>query len=357
MKHRVDGKKQLVTIIVDTAGDGGIIDILPDRTSETIKRRLLDAPNRSEVRNVTMDFTGPFRDIITGPIIVSGTRLPRQGNGKRARKLQPELFNAEEVIQLEELKAATQDGHPPLLENAKIVGDHFHFAQALEDSFDDVRIAVQKGMFKHFMAIEMAKYTAEELCTLGTEDSHAHAKAKAKEMATLEKSELFKRRRTFNLHPKKLVEEDDLKVVLHFVEEFPLLRAGYELKNAGLDILSRHKSPEQTEVSLDSWQAMAKKSMARKFFTPVINFIRNWRSEIIGYAEHNLSNARTESKVGLLKMRNRSGRGISFEVIRAIMIWSSAHRRNYRWPKCCDNGKPITARRLITYLDSEPMRG
>jgi hypothetical protein len=137
------------------------------------------------------------------------------------------------------------------------------------------------------------------------------------------------------------------------LEEFPLLKAGYELKDAGLDILDQQKTPEEIDTALTKWAVMAIASAAGTYFKTVLNFIRKWRPELIRFAEKHLSNAKTESKVGFLKLRNRLGRGVLFETIRAIMIWADAHRRNYRWPRCCGDDRSMTARRFIEYLDSQ----
>jgi hypothetical protein len=47
----------------------------------------------------------------------------------------------------------------------------------------------------------------------------------------------------------------------------------------------------------------------------------NWRPEIFAYFDHKATNAYTESLNGLVKHTNRMGRGYSFEVIRARILF------------------------------------
>jgi transposase len=50
--------------------------------------------------------------------------------------------------------------------------------------------------------------------------------------------------------------------------------------------------------------------------------MKNWRKEILNYFDHPITNVYTEAVNGVVKVENRMGRGYSFEVIRARILFS-----------------------------------
>jgi len=50
--------------------------------------------------------------------------------------------------------------------------------------------------------------------------------------------------------------------------------------------------------------------------------MKNWRKEILNYFDHPITNAYTEGVNGVAKVMNRMGRGYSFEVIRARVLFN-----------------------------------
>ena len=61
----------------------------------------------------------------------------------------------------------------------------------------------------------------------------------------------------------------------------------------------------------------------KKDFHELTRAMKNWRQEILNYFDHPITNAYTEAVNGVAKVENRMGRGYSFEVIRARILFSN----------------------------------
>lgn len=70
---------------------------------------------------------------------------------------------------------------------------------------------------------------------------------------------------------------------------------------------------------------MSKESAAA--FSDLVRAWDNWAPWILGYFDHPLTNAYTESLNNLIRVMNRLGRGYSFEALRAKILFSEgAHK-------------------------------
>jgi len=58
-------------------------------------------------------------------------------------------------------------------------------------------------------------------------------------------------------------------------------------------------------------------------FKPLLTATRNWRHEILAYFDYPISNGYTEALNGVAKVINRSGRGYSFDVLRARLLFKT----------------------------------
>jgi hypothetical protein len=67
-------------------------------------------------------------------------------------------------------------------------------------------------------------------------------------------------------------------------------------------------------------------------FKDLLTAMGNWRFEIFAYFDHRIINAHTEAMNGIAKLTNQIGRGYSFEVIRAKMIYGNGLIVNERRP-------------------------
>lgn len=103
----------------------------------------------------------------------------------------------------------------------------------------------------------------------------------------------------------------------------PTLATAYWAKERLYDIYKANSRAE-AEMLLDQWRASIPPEIAsvpRHDFKAVLTATKNWREEILAYFDNPITNGYTEAFNGLIKIMNRRGRGYSFEVIRARMLW------------------------------------
>jgi hypothetical protein len=113
------------------------------------------------------------------------------------------------------------------------------------------------------------------------------------------------------------VQETDLNYVVD---------AAYEIEPAGCPhcgfmIRYGHGTKEEAEKQYSDWQTKIPAD-GLFAFRPLLTAMQNWRNEIFAYFDHQATNAYTESLNGLMKLANRMGRGYSFEVIRARILYA-----------------------------------
>jgi len=58
--------------------------------------------------------------------------------------------------------------------------------------------------------------------------------------------------------------------------------------------------------------------------------MKNWRTEILAYFDHPITNAYTEALNGVAKTINRQGRGYTFEVLRARLLYGKGPLEPWR---------------------------
>lgn len=108
-----------------------------------------------------------------------------------------------------------------------------------------------------------------------------------------------------------------------WLDNEPEVAMAYHLKESFYDI---YDAPTREEAGrrLDAWQESVPARMKRgkKSFAPLLTATRNWREEILSFFDHPVSNGYTEALNGVAKVINRSGRGYSFEVLRARLLFS-----------------------------------
>jgi hypothetical protein len=73
-------------------------------------------------------------------------------------------------------------------------------------------------------------------------------------------------------------------------------------------------------------------------FHDIIRAYKNWHHEINNYFTHRVTNAYTESVNGLTRVVNRMGRGYSFKVLRARMLYSEGAKKR---------GKPTNYKKAL----------
>jgi transposase len=108
-----------------------------------------------------------------------------------------------------------------------------------------------------------------------------------------------------------------------WLDNEPAIKVAYDLKEAFYDI---YDAPTKKEAGarLDAWRDSVPVTMkkGKKSFAPLLTATKNWRNEILAFFDHPISNGYTEALNGVAKVINRQGRGYSFEVLRARLLFS-----------------------------------
>ena len=110
--------------------------------------------------------------------------------------------------------------------------------------------------------------------------------------------------------------------------DFPVLGAAYRTKEAFHD-LYHCESRSEAERAATEWIDSIPSEVSDNF-REVVHALRSWWTEIFNWYECQISNAYTESINRIAKDMNRMGRGYSFEVIRARLVFDEKARRPNR---------------------------
>jgi transposase len=167
-----------------------------------------------------------------------------------------------------------------------VVVDKFHVVRMANTALDDVR----KGL----------------------------AKTKEKGVGT----EWMRRSVLLRMRHKNLDEKGRFNVQI-WLDNEPDIAEAYKLKEGFFDIYDA-LTKEDAAKRLDAWRASIPARWAKtpkKFFTPLLTCTKNWREEILAFFDYPISNGYTEALNGVAKVINRQGRGYSFEVLRARILF------------------------------------
>lgn len=113
-----------------------------------------------------------------------------------------------------------------------------------------------------------------------------------------------------------------------WLDNEPAVKQAYDLKEAFYGIYDA-PTKEGAGALLDAWRESVPATMkkGKKSFAPLLTATKNWRNEILAFFDHPISNGYTEALNGVAKVTNRQGRGYSFEVLRARVLFSKIQPR------------------------------
>lgn len=114
-------------------------------------------------------------------------------------------------------------------------------------------------------------------------------------------------------------------ILAEWEAEFPLLSAAYHIKEA-FHALYEYRNRADAEQAARDWKASIPPEL-REHFREVVNALDSCWELIFNWYEYPVSNAYTESINRLAKDMNRMGRGYSFEVIRARLVFDEVARK------------------------------
>ncbi len=138
---------------------------------------------------------------------------------------------------------------------------------------------------------------------------------------TTRQSRTLKRDRYILFHRKSELNEQDQFILDTWLGQFPTLGKAYQLKEQFCDlwdIKDRREAMERYDAWLDSIP-----NELQPPFKPLTTAVGNWKAEIFAWWDKPVTNAYTEALAGLVKLTNHIGRGYSFKVIRAKLLYSN----------------------------------
>lgn len=103
-----------------------------------------------------------------------------------------------------------------------------------------------------------------------------------------------------------------------WLQNVPELNKAYQIKEAFFDIYKMDRADAQ--LAIREWPDMIPKHLAAHF-KEVTTALGNWEREIMEYFTHPYTNAYTEALNGVTKVINRQGRGYTFDVLRARLLF------------------------------------
>ena len=128
-----------------------------------------------------------------------------------------------------------------------------------------------------------------------------------------------------------LTDEDQL-LLSGWIKNYPELGVAYRLKEDFFSIYDA-KSPDEAQGLYLRWKSNIPADIADAF-ADLVRAWDNWHPWILGYFDHPITNAYTESLNNLIRVMNRLGRGYSFEALRAkILFAEGAFKRTNSRPK------------------------
>ena len=137
----------------------------------------------------------------------------------------------------------------------------------------------------------------------------------------------------------------------HHVEWIPLLaytaaRTGGEFDKKALKILN-----ETAEKLAEGEAEIETLTKDMKYYQDVIKTVDNWQYEIFNYFTCRITNAYTESLNNLIKNIEKAGRGYSFEVLRAKVLFGTSATRKPKYTRANTSNKSYSFTTLFTWED------
>jgi len=170
-----------------------------------------------------------------------------------------------------------------VLPNATVVVDKFHIQRMANDALEGVRKALRESLSD-------------------------------KRRRTLKKDRYILLRRRRDL------KDEDMIILESWTHNFPTLGAAYNAKENFFKIWDE-TDRQAAEDKYTAWRNDLPLEVA-DHFEPIVTAMTNWYDPIFAYFDTGLTNAYTEALNGLVKVIDRTGRGYSFDAIRAKVLYS-----------------------------------
>ena len=188
---------------------------------------------------------------------------------------------------------------------AKIVIDRFHVVQLANSAMDGIRVRF------------------------------------AKSRPASERKEIYDSRGLLNCAKERLKIQEYVKLE-NLLAKYPELETAYNLKERFRKIYYS-STREVAEMFFAEWEEDIPERMTE--FLSVAQTVHNWFEEIFNFFDDNYTNAMSESINNLIKAAQKQGRGYSFEILRAKMLYDNMCVRKPKYFK-----KPDNAMSYMTYM-------
>lgn len=126
--------------------------------------------------------------------------------------------------------------------------------------------------------------------------------------------------------------DKDRLLLSGWLKNYDELGVAYRLKENFFGIYDA-QSPDEAQGRFLEWKSRITPEVAPAF-SDLVRAWDNWTPWILGYFDHPVTNAYTESLNNLIRVMHRLGRGYSFEALRAkILFAEGAHKHKNSRPK------------------------
>lgn len=188
-----------------------------------------------------------------------------------------------------------RDAVEAVIPQARIVIDKFHVVKMANEAFERVR-----KNFRESLTPKQRRGLMHDRCVLLKRESELNDK--------------------------------EILLLSGWLNNYPELALAYRLKEDFFNIYQA-KSKHEALLKFAEWNKAVTHEV-RDAFSDLIKAWSNWQPFILNYFEHPVTNAYTESLNNLIRVRNRMGRGYSFEALRAkILFAEGAFKKQLSKPK------------------------
>lgn len=149
--------------------------------------------------------------------------------------------------------------------------------------------------------------------------------------------------------------DNDIARMNVLFKKYPEYETAYNLKEGFRDIY-KCKEKQEAWKTFKKWESSIPDNMEP--FKDTAKTVNNWRTEIFNYFDHPYTNAFTESVNNLIKEIEKRGRGYTFEVLRAKVLYGTTATKpaKYKRPKEQPMMKMMTGHMDYTgYFEEKPV--
>jgi transposase len=199
----------------------------------------------------------------------------------------------------------------PNRENVKVVTLDMHraYREAANSALPNAQCVVDK-----FHVVRMANAAADSLRIAMKDDLDPTTRRKIKRDRWIIKSRIHK------------LKAADVMMLRSWDAIIPGLAKAYRAKEDFFDIYDKAVDRNEALELWDYWKELLPDEL-KLAFKPLVTAVENWKPEIFAYFDHRgKTNAYTEAMNGLTRKIEQSGRGYSFDAIRAKVLYGGKKR-------------------------------